>query len=82
MKLIDGRKEILVTAKSLKENEKFRRMFISPDLTRKQQAFDKELGTNLLRIREEGETEAKIKNGKILKNVRGRREDILFQPQV
>jgi hypothetical protein len=57
-------------------------MFISPDLTRKQQVLDKELRTNLLRLREEGETDAKIKNGKIVKTMRGGREEILFRPQV
>jgi hypothetical protein len=57
-------------------------MFISPDLTRKQQAYDKELRTQLKKFRDDGETDVRIKFGKIVKNNRGGREEILFQPQI
>ena len=80
VKTLDGRKEILARAKNLKDNDKFKRMFISPDLTRKQQEADRDLRNNLKRIREEGETEAKIKFGRIVKNMRGGREEVLYQP--
>jgi hypothetical protein len=55
-------------------------MFISPDLTRKQQGVDKQLRTELKRLREQGEVTAKIKYGKIIKNGRGGREEVLYQP--
>ena len=42
-------------------------MFISPDLTRKQQGEDKQLRTELKRLREQGEVTEKIKYGKIIK---------------
>jgi hypothetical protein len=35
LKQLEGKKEILARAKLLKEAEKFKKMFISPDLTRK-----------------------------------------------
>jgi len=81
-KSIDSKKEILSRAKSLKENDKFKRMFISPDLTRRQQALDKELRMQLKTFRYEGEIEVRIKFGKIVKNKRGGREEILYQPLI
>ena len=82
LKFIDSKKEMLCRAKNLKDNDKFKRMFISPDLTRKQQALDKELRMQLNKFRDEGETDARIKFEKIVKNSRGGREEILFQPQI
>ena len=38
---LDGKKKILSRAKDLKNVENFKRMFISPDLTRRQQKVDK-----------------------------------------
>ena len=78
VKSLDGKKEILSRAKDLKNVEKFKRMFISPDLTRKQQKVDKELRTELKKFREQGESTAKIKYGKIVKNVSGR-DIVLYQ---
>jgi hypothetical protein len=75
---VDGKKEILSRAKQLKDYEEYKRIFISPDLTRKQQEKDKELRQNLKRIRESGESEAKIKFGKIVKNGRGGKEEVLY----
>lgn len=80
LKSQNARKEILARAKNLKESEDYKRMFITPDLTRKQQEADKELRMKLKEIREGGEPEAKIKFGKIVKNVGGRMEMVLFQP--
>jgi len=57
-------------------------MFISPDLTRRQQALDKELRMQLKKFHDEGETEVRIKFGKIVKNNRGGREEILYQPLI
>jgi len=79
LKSIDRKKKILSRAKSLKDNDKFKRMFISPDLTRRQQALDKELRMQLKKFRDKGETEVRIKFGKIVKNNRGGREEILYQ---
>ena len=80
LKKLDSKKEILSRAKQLKMNESFKRMFISPDLTRRQQEFDRDLRVQLKRIREEGENEARIKSGKIIKNMRGGEELVLYQP--
>jgi hypothetical protein len=52
---LDSRKEILARAKNLKEIDTYSKVFITPDLTRKQQERDKELRSQLRRIRDEGE---------------------------
>jgi len=76
---VDGKKEILSRAKQLKDHDKFKRMFISPDMTRKQQERDHNLRYHLKQIRESGETEATIRFGKIVKNGRGGRDEVLYQ---
>jgi hypothetical protein len=78
LKTPDSKKEVLIRAKSLKEIPAFKRMFISPDLTRKQQAEDKELRRQLKQFRDQGVTDVKIKFGRIVKNVAGH-EEVLFQ---
>lgn len=80
LKSVDSRKEILARAKILKESEEFTKVFITPDLTRRQQEKDKILRQQLKKIREEGEPTAKIKNGKVVKNLNGLREVVLYQP--
>ena len=72
IKSMDGKKQILSRAKELKEVEEYKRMFISPDLTRKQQAADKVLRIKLTTI-EVTEASAKIKYGKFVKNGSGGR---------
>jgi hypothetical protein len=67
LKQLEGKKEILARAKLLKKGEKFKKMFISPDLTRKQQEKDKELRRKLKLIRETGAMGARIKNRKVIK---------------
>jgi len=79
IKTLDGKKQILSRAKDQKDVENYKRMFISPDLTRKQQGKDKQLRTEPKRLREQGEVTAKIKYGKIIKNGTGRREVVLYQ---
>jgi hypothetical protein len=79
LKRLERKKEILARAKLLKEVEKFKKMFISPDLTRKQQEKDKELRRQLKLIRETGVMGARIKNGKMIKNETRGREIVLFQ---
>jgi hypothetical protein len=80
LKSLDSRKEILVRAKNLKEIDTYSKVFITPDLTRKQQERDKELRSQLRRIRDEGETGAKIRYGKVVKNGQGGRDVVLYQP--
>ena len=52
LKSIDSNWEVLSRAKSLKDNDKFRRMFILTDLTSKQH---KELRMQLKKFRDDGE---------------------------
>ena len=72
---MNGKKQILSRAKELKEVEECKRMFISPDLTRKEQTADKVLRTKLTTIKAT-EATAKIKYGiKIVKNKMGTEGD-------
>lgn len=74
----ESKAEIMKRAKDLKENDSFKKVVITPDLTRKQQIKDKELRTKLKEFRENGIQNCKISKGKIVKNERGRVET-LFQ---
>ena len=78
LKSEDSKKEILARAKNLKDNDKFKRLFITPDLTRKQQIADKELRMKLKEIRDSGESQARIRFGKIVKNGADGRTLVLF----
>lgn len=80
LKKVDSRKEILMRAKELKDTADFSRVFLTPDLTRKQQEKDKELRNQLKRFRDGGESTARIKYGKVVKNGEGGREVVLYQP--
>src|SRR6267154_2786093 len=80
---VEGRSEMLKRAKQLKDND-FKNVYIAPDLTRKQQLFDKDLRERLKQFRndaEEGERDLfRIKSGKIKKNEKEEQELIMYQP--
>jgi hypothetical protein len=78
LKAMEGKREILIRAKSLKDSEKFKKFFITPDLTRKQQLVDKELRAQLRKFKSEGETEVKIKFGQVIKNLPGGQVVVLY----
>src|SRR6267154_1585903 len=82
VKTVEGRSEMLKRAKQLKDND-FKKVYIAPDLTRKQQLFDKDLRERLKQFRndaEEGERNLFcIKSGKIIKNEKGKQEFIMYQ---
>ena len=63
----------------LKETTDFNTYYIVPDKTPKQQYEDKKLRDKLREIRNNGQREARINKGKIIKNENGR-EVILFSP--
>jgi hypothetical protein len=75
----ESRKEILIRAKDLKGIEMYSRVFITPDLTRKQQEKDRELRWHLKKAKEEGHQNVRIRYGKVVKNEDGR-ESVLYQP--
>ena len=59
----------------------FKKIFIAPDMSKEQQVVDKELRLKLKEFRKGVEPDAKIKSGKIIKNVDGRKEVvILYRP--
>lgn len=79
---ISVRNKLLRNAVKLKDTE-FREIYLSPDLTPRQQLNDKNLRHKLKDIRsnvdEDSRNNIRIKQGKIIKNVNGR-EEILFPP--
>lgn len=80
LKRAESRKEILIRAKDLKRVEAYSKVYITPDLTRKQQEKDKELRWHLKKAREEGEPNARIRNGKVVVKNEDGREIVLYQP--
>ena len=78
---LEGKIEILQRAQMLKDIQSFKRIFIAPDMTRQQQAVDKELRLKLKEFREGNEPDTKIKSGKIIQNVdEGKGVVILYRP--
>jgi len=78
VKSVEGKIELLKRAKLLK-NEGYEKVFLQPDLTLKQQEIDKKLRDELKRLRSAGETDIKIKAGKIIKNEEGGQVTVLYQ---
>jgi hypothetical protein len=58
-------------------NDKFKKIPITPHLTRKQQEVDKELRKQLQKFKDEGEAGAKIQDGKVAKNLPSRQVVVL-----
>ena len=65
-------------AKILKDGS-FKRVYISPDLTRWQHEVDKDLRQKLKGFREGSEPNARIRGGKIVNNLTGGEVVILFE---
>jgi PHD-finger len=76
----ESKKELLQRAKDLKDDDRFKKIYITPDLTRKQQEADKNLRDNLKKIRAEGEPTAKIQAGRVIKNLEGQQAVVLYDP--
>jgi hypothetical protein len=70
---------LLKVCSELRKHKEYERVFVTPDLTRKQQEADKVLRGKLKEFKEKGETNLKIKKGKVVKNLIGR-EDIVLYP--
>ena len=63
----EARNEILKQARNLKDNDDFSKVYIAPDLTRKQQLLDKDLRTNRKKFKDEGQHEnVRIEAGKVI----------------
>jgi hypothetical protein len=77
---IESKSEILKRAKNLKDCNGYEKVYISPDLTRKQQIVDKDLRVHMKQFRDEGHNNVRIKGGKVIKNERGGQETLLYQP--
>ena len=82
IKTFEARNEILKRARDLQNSTEFKRIFIAPDLTRKQQQIDKELRDKVKEFRSQGMTDVKIKSGKVIKNELGKQVVVLYQPML
>jgi PHD-finger len=82
IRTFEARNEILKRARDLKDCTEFKRIYIAPDLTRKQQEFDKDLRDHVKKFRDEGHQNVKIKSGKVVKNGTGNQVVILYQPPI
>lgn len=54
VKTVEAKNEILKMARDLKQCDEYKRVFIAPDLTRKQQLMDKDLRKKLKQRRSDG----------------------------
>ena len=80
---IEPKKEILQRAKS-QSSGKFNKVFIAPDLKKKQQEHDRDLREHVKLFREEykdQEIKMKIKGGKVVKNEQGKQDIVLYDPR-
>ena len=78
VKSFEGKNELLRRAKMLKDTG-YEKVFLQPDLTIKQQELDKQLRDELKRLRVSGETNVRIKSGKIIKIDEGGQFKIMYQ---
>lgn len=73
------RRDVLKEAPKLKDDANYKEVFVTPDLTRKQQKNDKDLRDKLKKFRKDGEENVRIRKGKIVK-LMGNEEVVLFPP--
>ena len=76
-----SRIEILQACPGLSKHEEYQKVFVTPDLTRKQQRNDILLRDKLRDFREGGENNIRIKKGKIVKYLDGK-EVVLYAPLI
>ena len=79
----ESKKEILQKANSLSSGI-FNKVFIAPDLTKKQQEHDKDLREHVKLFREEyndQEIKIKLKGGNVVKNEQGKQDIVLYDPR-
>ena len=83
---VDSKKEILQRSKSVRSGM-FDKVFIAPDLTKKQQVVDKDLREHVKTFRDEfkdqteQEVKIRIKDGKVIKNESGKQDVVLYDPR-
>ena len=70
---VDDKRKILNRAKLLKENSKYDKIYVCPDLTKKQQDEDKKLRDKVREFRNQGMVGVKIVRGEVVKEEAGSR---------
>jgi myosin heavy subunit len=81
LKSLEGKIEVLKRAKNLRHSEDFKKVFIVPDLTRKQQLVDKELRDQVKKFKSQGMQHVMISKGQVIKNEEGKKV-VLYCPTV
>ena len=75
-----ARRTIMKNATNLKNEPKYERIYVSPDLTRKQQEMDKTLRDKVKALRAEGIEGVKISKGCVVKEANGGKREVLYNP--
>ena len=75
-----ARRTILKKATNLKKEPKYEKIYVSPDLTRKQQEIDKALRDKVKVLRSQGIEGVKINKGCVVKEANGGTREILYNP--
>ena len=76
---VEDRRMMLKKARTLRDNKEFERVYVVPDMTRQQQDLDRKLREKLKSFKQQGESNAKIVWGEVVKFVEGRKE-VLYSP--
>ena len=82
IKTPEAKVEILKRAGELKHSTSFSKVFIARDLTRKQQAFDKDLREHVKEFKNQGKNNVKIKAGKVVQISTEGKVTVLYQPNL
>ena len=75
-----ARRTIMKKAINLKKEPKYEKIYVSPDLTRKQQEMDKALRDKVKELRAQGVEGVKINKGCVVKEVEGGTREVLYNP--
>jgi len=74
------RRKIIQKASNLKKEPKYEKIYISPDLTRKQQEEDKALRDKVKEFRNQGMEGVKISKGCVVQEGPGGKREVLYSP--
>jgi len=77
---VDKRNQILRLAKTLRPQRNFRKVYIQPWLSRRQQLIGKELREELRALRHDGYRNVTISRGKIVQRTNGQPDVVLYTP--
>ncbi len=78
----EAKRLILTKAKELKNKTGYEKVYVTPDLTRKQQEDDQKSWARLKELREQGRTDVWIQKGKVVKKgEKGKDMEVIYDPR-